>query len=88
MDCGIPFCYGAGCPLKNPIPDMNIAALENRWEDAMQLLADDVSLSGDHRAHLPGAVRGRLLQRGGQRRRWPSARSSGRSPTAPLRAAA
>jgi glutamate synthase (NADPH/NADH) small chain len=38
MDCGIPFCYGAGCPLKNPIPDMNIAALEGRWEDALQLL--------------------------------------------------
>jgi glutamate synthase (NADPH) small chain len=38
MDCGIPFCYGAGCPLKNPIPEMNAAALENRWEDALQLL--------------------------------------------------
>jgi glutamate synthase (NADPH/NADH) small chain len=38
MDCGIPFCYGAGCPLKNPIPEMNIAALESRWEDALQLL--------------------------------------------------
>ncbi len=38
MDCGIPFCYGAGCPLKNPIPDMNAAVLENRWEDALQLL--------------------------------------------------
>ena len=38
MDCGIPFCYGAGCPLKNPIPDMNLAALEGRWEDALQLV--------------------------------------------------
>ena len=38
MDCGIPFCFGAGCPLKNPIPDMNAAALEGRWEDALQLL--------------------------------------------------
>ena len=38
MDCGIPFCYGAGCPLKNPIPEMNAAALENRWEDAIQML--------------------------------------------------
>ncbi len=37
MDCGIPFCFGAGCPLKNPIPDMNAAALEGRWEDALQL---------------------------------------------------
>ena len=38
MDCGIPFCYGAGCPLKNPIPEMNAAALEGRWEDAIRLL--------------------------------------------------
>ena len=38
MDCGIPFCYGAGCPLKNPIPEMNLAALEGRWEDAIRLL--------------------------------------------------
>ena len=38
MDCGIPFCYGAGCPLKNPIPEMNAAALEYRWEDAIRLL--------------------------------------------------
>ena len=38
MDCGIPFCFGAGCPLKNPIPDMNAAVLESRWEDALQLL--------------------------------------------------
>jgi len=38
MDCGIPFCYGAGCPLKNPIPEMNAAALESRWEDALQLV--------------------------------------------------
>ncbi len=37
MDCGIPFCFGAGCPLENPIPDMNAAALEGRWEDALQL---------------------------------------------------
>ena len=37
MDCGVPFCFGAGCPLRNPIPDMNAAALEGRWEDALQL---------------------------------------------------
>ena len=23
MDCGIPFCHGTGCPLKNCIPDFN-----------------------------------------------------------------
>ena len=38
MDCGIPFCYGVGCPLQNPIPEMNAAALESRWEDALQLV--------------------------------------------------
>jgi len=38
MDCGIPFCYGAGCPLRNPIPEMNAAALEGRWEDAIRML--------------------------------------------------
>ena len=38
MDCGIPFCYGAGCPLKNPIPEMNAAALDGRWEEAIQIL--------------------------------------------------
>lgn len=37
MDCGIPFCLAAGCPLNNPIPDMNMAALENRWPDALSL---------------------------------------------------
>ena len=38
MDCGIPFCFGAGCPLKNPIPEMNAAALDGRWEEALQIL--------------------------------------------------
>ena len=23
MDCGIPFCHGAGCPLGNRIPEFN-----------------------------------------------------------------
>ena len=23
MDCGIPFCHGVGCPLRNFIPDLN-----------------------------------------------------------------
>lgn len=38
MDCGIPFCFGAGCPLKNPIPEMNAAALDGRWEEANRIL--------------------------------------------------
>ncbi len=31
MDCGIPFCHGAGCPLKNSIPDMNELVYRSRW---------------------------------------------------------
>jgi len=38
MDCGIPFCHGAGCPLKNSIPDINELVYENKWEQACQML--------------------------------------------------
>ena len=38
MDCGIPFCHGAGCPLHNFIPDVNELVYKNRWEQACQLL--------------------------------------------------
>jgi len=38
MDCGIPFCHGAGCPLKNPIPDINELVYEDKWEQACQML--------------------------------------------------
>jgi len=38
MDCGIPFCHGAGCPLKNYIPDFNELVYKNRWRDACELL--------------------------------------------------
>jgi len=38
MDCGIPFCHGAGCPLKNSIPDINELVYEGRWEQACQML--------------------------------------------------
>ncbi len=31
MDCGIPFCHGVGCPLKNCIPDINELIYKNRW---------------------------------------------------------
>jgi NAD(P)H-dependent glutamate synthase small subunit len=34
MDCGIPFCHGVGCPLKNCIPDMNELIYKNRWKQA------------------------------------------------------
>jgi glutamate synthase (NADPH/NADH) small chain len=38
MDCGIPFCHGVGCPLKNCIPDFNELVYKNRWQQACQLL--------------------------------------------------
>ena len=38
MDCGIPFCHGVGCPLKNCIPDMNELIYKNRWKQACDYL--------------------------------------------------
>jgi len=38
MDCGIPFCHGVGCPLKNSIPDINELVYENKWEQACRML--------------------------------------------------
>lgn len=38
MDCGIPFCHGAGCPINNSIPDMNELVYKDRWEEACRLL--------------------------------------------------
>jgi len=34
MDCGIPFCHGAGCPVKNRIPEFNDLVYRNRWREA------------------------------------------------------
>ncbi|MCE5325562.1 MAG: glutamate synthase subunit beta [Planctomycetaceae bacterium] len=38
MDCGIPFCHGAGCPLGNRIPEFNDMVYLNRWADALEIL--------------------------------------------------
>jgi glutamate synthase (NADPH/NADH) small chain len=38
MDCGIPFCHGAGCPLGNNVPDMNDAVYKGQWERACRIL--------------------------------------------------
>jgi len=35
MDCGIPFCHGAGCPVKNRIPEFNDLVYRNRWAEAV-----------------------------------------------------
>ncbi|MHC4174745.1 MAG: glutamate synthase subunit beta [Planctomycetota bacterium] len=38
MDCGIPFCHGAGCPLYNSIPDINDLIYKGHWRQACQML--------------------------------------------------
>ncbi len=38
MDCGIPFCHGVGCPLKNSIPDFNDLVYRGRWKQACDYL--------------------------------------------------
>ncbi|MFZ5830372.1 MAG: glutamate synthase subunit beta [Planctomycetota bacterium] len=38
MDCGIPFCHAAGCPVKNRIPEFNDLVFRNRWRDAAENL--------------------------------------------------
>jgi len=38
MDCGIPFCHGTGCPLKNCIPDLNELVYNGKWQPACELL--------------------------------------------------
>ena len=39
MNCGIPFCHGAGCPLGNVIPEINAAVAAGNWELAWQILS-------------------------------------------------
>ncbi len=34
MDCGIPFCHGTGCPLKNRIPEWNDLVYRGKWREA------------------------------------------------------
>src|SRR5512133_1810839 len=34
MDCGIPFCHGTGCPLKNRIPEFNDLVYRGKWKEA------------------------------------------------------
>ncbi|MBN1816889.1 MAG: glutamate synthase subunit beta, partial [Sedimentisphaerales bacterium] len=34
IDCGIPFCHGAGCPVKNRIPEFNDLVFRGRWKQA------------------------------------------------------
>ena len=38
MDCGIPFCHGAGCPLGNRIPEFNEMVYKGQWKQACENL--------------------------------------------------
>ncbi|OGV52602.1 MAG: glutamate synthase [Lentisphaerae bacterium GWF2_52_8] len=38
MDCGVPFCHGAGCPLHNVIPEWNEMVYQGHWKEALELL--------------------------------------------------
>jgi glutamate synthase (NADPH) small chain len=37
MDCGIPFCHGFGCPLKNVMPEINDELHHSHWQQACYL---------------------------------------------------
>lgn len=51
MDCGTPFCFGTGCPLKNVIPEFNEHAYKGRWKEAL-----DVLLSTDNFPEFTGRI--------------------------------
>lgn len=38
MDCGIPYCHGVGCPVKNRIPEFNDLVWRDRWQEAAENL--------------------------------------------------
>ncbi|MFQ6034401.1 MAG: glutamate synthase subunit beta [Sedimentisphaerales bacterium] len=38
MNCGLPFCHGLGCPLRNCIPDINELVYKDRWQYACTAL--------------------------------------------------
>lgn len=38
MDCGVPFCHGAGCPVANDVPELNDLIYTDRWRQACEIL--------------------------------------------------
>jgi glutamate synthase (NADPH) small chain len=38
MNCGVPFCHSAGCPLGNNVPEFSQLVYRGRWRDAADLL--------------------------------------------------
>lgn len=51
MDCGTPFCHGAGCPLENFIPEFNEQVYQGRWKEAL-----DILLSTDNFPEFTGRI--------------------------------
>jgi len=51
MDCGTPFCFGSGCPLKNVIPEFNEHVYKGRWKEAL-----DVLLATDNFPEFTGRI--------------------------------
>ncbi|MEI6515762.1 MAG: glutamate synthase subunit beta [bacterium] len=51
MDCGTPFCHGAGCPLENVIPEFNEQVYQGRWKEAL-----DILLSTDNFPEFTGRI--------------------------------
>ena len=60
MDCGIPFCHGAGCPVKNRIPEFNDLVYRGRWREAAENLHSTNNFPEIHGPGLPGPVRSGL----------------------------
>jgi len=38
MDCGVPYCHAAGCPIENRIPEFNELVYLGRWREAAENL--------------------------------------------------
>jgi len=59
MDCGIPYCHGAGCPVKNRIPEFNDLVYRNRG-GRPRTTSTRRTISRNSPSGLPRAVRGGL----------------------------
>ena len=60
MDCGIPFCHAAGCPVKNRIPEFNDLVYRGRWREAAENLHSTNNFPEITGPGLPRPVRGGL----------------------------
>jgi glutamate synthase (NADPH) small chain len=38
LTCGTPFCHGYACPLGNIVPEIHELVVEERWEEALEIL--------------------------------------------------